>query len=169
MKGLGFQASFSRRWYLHLHLPTTYPGRANSHQEGPTAASKSQCIAGFSQPVGSGSLWVMRQVPPHLQNGAKGQGHKRKRWGCTRPSLRLGGGLVPTLHWLILRVPVVQRKTKEVFAKTDSHLGPQLLAGGKILGAWLYWWRQEGEPEILEMILCVATLGNGGMEPGRTL
>lgn len=87
---------------------------------------------------------MMRQVPPHLQNGAKGQGHKRKRWGCTRPSLRLGGGLVPTSHWLILRVPVAQRKTEVVFAKTDSHLGPQLLAGGRILGAWLYWWRQEG-------------------------
>lgn len=61
-----------------------------------------------------------------------------------RPSRRLGGGLVPTLHRLILRVPVVQRKTGVVFAKTDSHLGPQLLPGGKILGAWLCWWRQEG-------------------------
>lgn len=111
-------------------------------QEGPAAASKSQCTAGFSQPVGPGSLRGMRQEQPHLQNGAKGQGHKRKRWGCARPSPRLGGGLVPTLHRLILRVPCSSKGV--VFAKTDSHLGPQLLPGGKILGARLCWWRQEG-------------------------
>lgn len=139
-------------------------------QEGPAAASKCQCTAGFSQPVGSGSLRVMRQEQPHLQNGAKGQDHKRKRWGCTRPSPRLGGGLVPTLHWLILRVPVVQRKTGVVFAKTDSHLGPQLLAGGKILGAWLCWWRQEGvRRNLRSRRRGVHGCGNGGMEPGRVL